>query len=467
MSAFGHAGGGDDFEEEEMPYEAPYEAQDAAPAVAPPTVNPPALSSLNPSPQAPSGSSTKALSGVASEFDDEDDFSSPLHAQAVAQYAQAANVALTRPDPLQAQFNTSPPALTISNGRDVLAKVSNPLQASASTGSDPSAQGQSGGLKPPSGAGPAVAGAALPRIHTSPPTYDDSKTSLEALWAQQAATDPSLYTHAVYSRQTHFGKGSHAHLPAPALLAPALPAAAAAAVLTAFRCAAPLLCLCSPPLHPRAVGSAVPRPVLCSWPALRADLLCCAPCRLWTAPRLSSVFASVPSPCAALPSLHPTLLVSVADSRPTAALTLPSPCPLSLPACPLCVQGEVHVIDPEKKGDGITSYITYKVKSSIEHAVGSVTEALVHRRYSDFLWLHEHLFLSQPLAGFLIPPIPNSQTTRRSPPAAARWGMGPVPLLVSMAAPPLTSALLCSAVLCGGCRSRTATPLRMSRRPER
>ena len=66
------------------------------------------------------------------------------------------------------------------------------------------------------------------------------------------------------------------------------------------------------------------------------------------------------------------------------------------------------MIDPEKKGDGITSYITYKVKSSIEHAVGSVTEALVHRRYSDFLWLHEHLFLSPQLAGFLIPPIPNS-----------------------------------------------------------
>ena len=306
MSAFGHAGGGDDFEEEEVPYEAPYEARDVAPTVVAPTVNPPALSSaaaLSSSPQSPAVPSTKALSGVASEFDDEDDFSSPLHAQAVAQYAQAANVALTRPDPLHAQFNTSPPALTISNGRDVLSKVqANPLQSSASTGSDPSAasQGPSSGLRPPSGAAPAVAGAALPRIHTSPPTYDDSKTSLEALWAQQAATDPSLYTHAVYSRQTHFGKGSDTHSPEAAPLAPALqPTAPRCSDLPVLRRV--LRCLCSLPSSPRSALAAV-RPPLRSWPPLRADLLCCAPCHVWTAPRCLSVSASVPSPCAAPPS---------------------------------------------------------------------------------------------------------------------------------------------------------------------
>ena len=294
MSAFGSGGGGgDDFEEEEAPYEAPYEAREASAAASitagsaaaslTTTAAPGALSTSPQSP--PSTSGSKALSGHASEFDDEDDFSSPLHAQALANYAQAAKVALTKPDPLHAQFNTAPPALTISNGRDVLSKVTapggaasgNPLQAlqsSASTGADPL-------TAPQSSARPATAGAALPRIHTSPPTYDDSKTSLEALWAGQAATDPSLYTHAVYSRTTHFGRG------------------------------------------------------------------------------------------------------------------------------------EVHVIDPEKKGDGITSYITYKVKSSIEHSVGQVTETLVHRRYSDFLWLHEHLFLSTQLAGFLIPPIPNKAVVGR------------------------------------------------------
>ena len=274
-----------------MPYEAPYEAQ--AEQVVGPVVPQPQLSSSPQSPPLPAGAS-KALSGQASEFDDEDDFSSPLHAQALATYAQAANVALTRPDPLQAQFNTAPPALTISNGRDVLSKLqppANPLLSSASTGAvDPLSSSllpsSASSLKPPFPAGGAAAGGggssgALPRIHTSPPTYDDSKTSLEALWAGQAATDPSLYTHAVYARQSHFGKG------------------------------------------------------------------------------------------------------------------------------------EVHVMDPEKKGDGITSYITYKVKSSIEHSVGNVSESLVHRRYSDFAWLHEHLFLSPQMAGFLIPPIPNKAVVGR------------------------------------------------------
>ena len=225
-----------------MPYEAPYESQEA-PQASGPLVPQPALSTSPQSPPLPGAS--KALSGLASEFDDEDDFSSPLHAQAVAQYAQAANVALTRPDPLQAQFNTSPPALTISNGRDVLSKLQsqgNPLISSASTGAgDPlssSLPSTSASLKPPNPAA-GGGGGGLPRIHTSPPTYDDSKTSLEALWAGQAATDPSLYTHAVYTRSTHFGRG------------------------------------------------------------------------------------------------------------------------------------EVHVMDPEKKGDGITSYITYKVKSSIEHSPGN------------------------------------------------------------------------------------------------
>ena len=186
-------------------------------------------------------------------------------------------------------FNAAPPSLTISNGRDVMSKVNlNPLQASASAGSMqqpalsssvPSSLPTTASYQQPHTL--QQPGASLPRIHTSPATYDDSKTQLEALWAQQAATDPTLFTHAVYTRQTHFGKG------------------------------------------------------------------------------------------------------------------------------------EVHVTDPEKKGDGITSYITYKVKSAIEHKEGHVTEANVSRRYSDFLWLHEHLFLNVNLAGFLIPPIPNKAVVGR------------------------------------------------------
>jgi hypothetical protein len=299
MSAFGNAGGGD-FEEEAFDS---YEAEDQQPdamagsgssasaaqsATAADSLAAPSGSALSTSPRSPPSVGSHLLSGSASAFDDEDDFaSSPLHAQAVAQYAQAANVSLSKPNPLQASFHSAPPPLTINNGRDsVLSRVpvSNPLLQTPGTAGQDSQPLQSGGVASSSASSlrPAVVGnPTLPRIHTSPPSYDDSKTSLEALWSQQAATDPSLFTHAVYSRTTHFGKG------------------------------------------------------------------------------------------------------------------------------------EVHVIDPEKKGDGISSYIVYKVKSSIEHSPGKVTEATVSRRYSDFLWLHEHLFLTPQLSGFLVPPIPDKAVVGR------------------------------------------------------
>ena len=277
MSAFG-GGGSDDFEEEEGHVETPFEQrQDPEPSNFPKDPSAPAA--------LPSTSPTGPghLSGESSAFDDEDDYSSPLHQAAIAKYAEAANVSIVRPKE-ETLFSQAPPSLTISNGRDALSKVNlNPLQSSASTGAQSNLSSSV-----PSTASAAAShslqpsvNSSLPRIHTSPATYDDSKTSLEALWAQQAATDPSLFTHAVYTRQTHFGKG------------------------------------------------------------------------------------------------------------------------------------EVHVTDPEKKGDGITSYITYKVKSAIEHTDGHVTETTVSRRYSDFLWLHEHLFLNVNLAGFLIPPIPNKAVVGR------------------------------------------------------
>ena len=277
MSAFG-GGGSDDFEEEEGTVETPYE-QKADPAPSNFQQHEPQQHSAAAALPTASPAGPGHLSGESSAFDDEDDYSSPLHQAAIAKYAEAANVSIARPKAEETLYQ-APPSLTISNGRDVMSKVNlNPLQSSASTGAQPNLS-SSASSNAAHSLQPSV-NSSLPRIHTSPATYDDSKTQLEALWAQQAATDPTLFTHAVYTRQTHFGKG------------------------------------------------------------------------------------------------------------------------------------EVHVTDPEKKGDGITSYITYKVKSSIEHSEGHVTEALVSRRYSDYLWLHEHLFLAVNLAGFLIPPIPNKAVVGR------------------------------------------------------
>lgn len=69
---------------------------------------------------------------------------------------------------------------------------------------------------------------------------------------------------------------------------------------------------------------------------------------------------------------------------------------------------ELSVTDPERKGEGISQYICYKVNSLIEYPEGSgepATQSCVIRRYSDFVWLHESL--EEDLKGLLIPALPD------------------------------------------------------------
>jgi len=68
------------------------------------------------------------------------------------------------------------------------------------------------------------------------------------------------------------------------------------------------------------------------------------------------------------------------------------------------IKCDISVTDPEKKGDGMYQYISYKVNTTAELQPGKFTQSAVVRRFSDFVWLHEQLLAN--CKGVLIPPLP-------------------------------------------------------------
>jgi len=64
----------------------------------------------------------------------------------------------------------------------------------------------------------------------------------------------------------------------------------------------------------------------------------------------------------------------------------------------------VTVTDPEKKGEGMYQYVSYKINTEYMNADGQKCNSSVVRRFSDFAWLYEQLYAS--FRGILIPPLP-------------------------------------------------------------
>ncbi|GMP84323.1 hypothetical protein CsSME_00037892 [Camellia sinensis var. sinensis] len=71
----------------------------------------------------------------------------------------------------------------------------------------------------------------------------------------------------------------------------------------------------------------------------------------------------------------------------------------------------VSVTDPAKMGNGVQAYISYKVitKTNLSECEGP--EKIVIRRYSDFIWLRDHLF--EKYKGIFIPPLPEKSTVEK------------------------------------------------------
>jgi len=62
---------------------------------------------------------------------------------------------------------------------------------------------------------------------------------------------------------------------------------------------------------------------------------------------------------------------------------------------------EIQVKDPDKRGDGVQTYIVYRIFTTFTDGETKKVE----RRYSDFKWLHD--ILSTKIKGVIIPPIPS------------------------------------------------------------
>ena len=68
---------------------------------------------------------------------------------------------------------------------------------------------------------------------------------------------------------------------------------------------------------------------------------------------------------------------------------------------------EIKVADPHKVGDGMSSYIAYKVVTNTNLSYFKKSKPEVNRRFSDFLGLRDKLTEKYLQNGRIIPPAPD------------------------------------------------------------
>jgi sorting nexin-3/12 len=74
---------------------------------------------------------------------------------------------------------------------------------------------------------------------------------------------------------------------------------------------------------------------------------------------------------------------------------------------------QIEVISPEIRGVGSKRYVDYTVKMKTSLPVFNQTESTVHRRYSDFEWLHKEL--EQADTKIAVPSLPDKAWQRQLP----------------------------------------------------
>ena len=67
---------------------------------------------------------------------------------------------------------------------------------------------------------------------------------------------------------------------------------------------------------------------------------------------------------------------------------------------------EISVSEPEKVGDGLSSYLTYLVRTKTTNPSFQSPEVFVRRRFSDFLGLYQRLLEKYGHKGIIVPPAP-------------------------------------------------------------
>ena len=67
---------------------------------------------------------------------------------------------------------------------------------------------------------------------------------------------------------------------------------------------------------------------------------------------------------------------------------------------------DITVANPEKVGEGMSSYISYSIKTKTTMPDFKRPETTVRRRFSDFLGLHQRLAEKHIHKGRIVPPAP-------------------------------------------------------------
>ena len=67
---------------------------------------------------------------------------------------------------------------------------------------------------------------------------------------------------------------------------------------------------------------------------------------------------------------------------------------------------DIAVTEANKIGEGMSAYVTYKVETKTNIGIFRKKSMSVHRRFSDFLGLHEKLVDKHLRTGRIIPPAP-------------------------------------------------------------
>ena len=67
---------------------------------------------------------------------------------------------------------------------------------------------------------------------------------------------------------------------------------------------------------------------------------------------------------------------------------------------------DITVANPEKMGEGMSSYISYSIKTKTTMPDFKRPETTVRRRFSDFLGLHQRLAEKHINKGRIVPPAP-------------------------------------------------------------
>lgn len=71
---------------------------------------------------------------------------------------------------------------------------------------------------------------------------------------------------------------------------------------------------------------------------------------------------------------------------------------------------DIQVTDPVKQGDGVSSYVSYKVVTTTS-APGYKARSDVIRRFRDFVWLHDRL--AELYKGVIVPPVPEKNVVQK------------------------------------------------------